>query len=66
MQNVKDGGPPEEWVAAYCDLLQAAKDCDYLPCMDFASWVLSLSGNSLAELEDAWEIALKKEKQDVL
>tara|TARA_B100001179_G_scaffold227438_1_gene209968 strand:+ start:966 stop:1163 length:198 start_codon:yes stop_codon:yes gene_type:complete len=58
-ENVKDGGPPEEWVAAYCDLLQAAKDCDYLPCMDFASWVLGLSGNTLAELEEAWEIANK-------
>ena len=52
----KDGGPPEEWVAAYCNLLQAAKDCDYLPCMDFATWVLGLSGNTLSELEDAWSL----------
>ena len=60
----KDGGSPEEWASAYCDLLKAAKDCDYLPCIDFACWVLGLSGNSLSDLEDAWEIALKKEKQD--
>ena len=51
----KDGGTSTEWVNAYCDLLGAAKQCNYLPCMDFASWVLSLSGNSLAELQEAWE-----------
>ena len=55
----KDGGTPEEWVQAYCDLLKAARHCNYLPCMDFASWVLGLSGNTLAELEEAWEIANK-------
>ena len=56
----KDGGSPEEWASAYCDLLEAAKDCDYLPCIDFACWVLSLSANSIAELEEireAWERA---------